>query len=323
MRPGVTLLIPTCNAGPEFPEILARMRAQELDRSFEILAIDSESTDGTREFLRRQALRLLEIRRRDFNHGLTRNLGIREAAGEIVVLATQDARPADARWMQALVDCFDDPAVAGAYSRQVPRPDATPFMRDRLRTWAAAGAERRVQSVVDAAEFEALAPLEKLERAAFDNVSSSVRRQVALEIPFHARAFGEDLEWGSRVIARGYKIVFEPRSTVVHSHDRSAWYELKRVYLDHQQLHRLFGLHTVPRRRDVLRHALGGAARLCAVVGRDPALSPAAKALWCLRALPFSLAQTLGQFLGARSVAGLERGDRVYRALQRRLARGV
>ena len=35
--PAVTLLIPTWNAGPEFPEILGRMRDQQLERSFEIL----------------------------------------------------------------------------------------------------------------------------------------------------------------------------------------------------------------------------------------------------------------------------------------------
>src|SRR5262249_411230 len=150
--PAATLLIPTWNAGPEFPEILHRMQNQRLDRSFEILVIDSGSTDGTAEFLRRQPVLLIEIPKSEFNHGLTRNLGIREARGEIVVLATQDARPADDRWMQRLVDCFGDEQVAGAYSRQLPRPDANPFIRDRLNGWVAAAAAPRVQSVASAAE---------------------------------------------------------------------------------------------------------------------------------------------------------------------------
>jgi hypothetical protein len=76
-HPAVTLFIPTCNAGPEFPEILGRMQDQRLDRSVEVLIVDSGSTDGTVEFLRRQPVRLIEIPNSQFNHGLTRNLGIR------------------------------------------------------------------------------------------------------------------------------------------------------------------------------------------------------------------------------------------------------
>lgn len=103
--PAVTLLIPTWNAGPEFPEIFDLMQRQELDRSFETLIIDSGSSDGTVEFLRdKPGVRLLRIPHTEFNHGLTRNRGIEESRGEIVVLATQDARPADLQWMQWLVD---------------------------------------------------------------------------------------------------------------------------------------------------------------------------------------------------------------------------
>ena len=50
----VTLFIPTWNAGKDFPEILRLMREQELDRPFEIVIIDSGSTDGTLEFLEQQ-----------------------------------------------------------------------------------------------------------------------------------------------------------------------------------------------------------------------------------------------------------------------------
>lgn len=321
--PGVTLLIPTWNAGPEFPDILGRMSAQRLDRSFEILVIDSGSRDGTAEFLRRQSVRLIEIPNSEFNHGLTRNRGIREARGEIVILATQDARPADDQWMQRLVDCFADPQVAGAYSRQVPRADANPFIRDRLRGWMAAAEEPRVQSVVNRAEFDALPPLAKLARVAFDNVSSGVRRRIALEIPFRERRFGEDLDWAHRTVLAGYRIVYEPRSRVIHSHNNSMWYELKRVYLDHQNLHRLFGVHTVPRWRDLAWCTAGGARRLFRAVAEDPSLGPGARLLWWMRTIPYSLTQNLAQFLGARSVAGLVKERRMYRGLDRLLRRGI
>jgi rhamnosyltransferase len=321
--PDVSLLVLTWNAGPEFPEILGRMQAQRLDGTFEILVIDSGSTDGTAEFLRRQPVRLIEISNTEFNHGLTRNLGIHRARGSIVILATQDARPADEQWMQRLVDCFADPRVAGAYSRQIPRPDTSPFIRDRLNQWWATSAEPRIQSIEDRAEFEALSPSAKLERVAFDNVSSSVRRQIALQHQFRLHRFGEDLEWAYRVLLAGYRIVYEPRSRVIHSHNYSMWYELKRVYLDHQNLYSLVGLHAVPGWWDVLRATAGGTGHLVRVVAEDPLLGPTSRLRWWLRAAPYALTQSLAEFLGARSVRGLDNQRKLYQHLDRLLRRGV
>lgn len=323
-RAQVTLFVPTWNAGPEFPEILERMQHQELDRPYEIVVIDSGSQDGTLEFLQKQpGVRLLQIPNHEFNHGLTRNRGIEEAKGEIVVLATQDARPYDGLWMQRLVDCYEDPEVAGAYSRQLARPDANPFIRDRLGYWAAAQETPRIQAVDSPDAFAALAPLEKLERVAFDNVSSSVRRRVALEIPFRKRQFGEDLDWGHRTILAGYKIVFEPRSRVVHSHNNSVWYEFKRVYLDHQNLHRLLGVHTIGQWRHVFGNSIRSFGHLFRVVAHDERLGPLQKLWWWGKSLPYGFTQNLAQFLGARSVRKLEERSAGYQRLDRLLRRGV
>jgi rhamnosyltransferase len=319
--PEVTLFLPTWNAGREFPEILAAMLEQELDRPFEVVAVDSGSTDGTVDFLRRQPVRLYEIPNREFNHGLTRNLGVEMAQGEVVVMAVQDARPADRHWMQRLVDCFADERVAGAFSRQLPRPDANPFVKDRLLNWVAGQAQPRRQSVASAEEFWALAPLERLQRVAFDNVSSAVRRQVVLEVPFRSRAFGEDIDWAQRVVLAGWTLVYEPRSAVIHSHDRSPFYELKRIYADHANLHETLGVHTIPSFDFLVECVFQQASRYLTVAERQP--GPLARTRWCLLAFAYSLAENLGQYLGARSARKLREGSRVYRVLDRALRRGV
>ena len=323
MTPKVSLFIPTFNAGPEFPEILRLMQDQELDGPLETVIVDSGSTDGTVEFLKTQPVRLIQIPNSEFNHGLTRNRGVQEAQGEIVVLATQDARPNDRDWMRRLVDCYDDPEVAGAYSRQLPRPDANIFIKDRLSHWVATDCEPRVQSIDSREAFEGLPPLEKLGKVAFDNVSSSVRRSVALDTPFRRRQFAEDLDWGYRILLAGYKVIFEPRSTVVHSHNNSIWYEFKRVYLDHQNLHRLLGVHTVPRWQDVLRNTRAEILRLRDVVAKAPGLGPLQRLKWRARAVPFAFSQNLAQFLGARSIRQLSAESPTAHMLDRVLRRGV
>ena len=320
--PGVTVLIPTWNAGGDFPAALAAIQRQRVDRALEILVIDSGSTDGTVEFLRRHPIRLVEIPNHEFNHGLTRARGIREARGEIVVLLVQDAQPADDLWLQRLIDAFDDDHVAGAYSCQIPRADAAPFIRDRIRHAAPPSETPQIRSVASPAAYEGLAPAEKARLASFDNVSSAVRRRVALDIPFTAARFGEDLDWGRRVLLAGYKIVYEPRSKVIHSHNRSAGYEFRRVFLDHQVRYRLFGVRRVPRRRDVIRSTLGSAASAFRIIARDRDLRFAARVVWAARALPYSFGQSLAQYLGAKSAIAGE-NSRFYRWLVARLARGI
>jgi glycosyltransferase involved in cell wall biosynthesis len=324
MTPAVTILIPTLNAGPRLSTVLDAVMAQEVEFPFEVLAIDSGSMDGTTGLLRARSLRLIEIPGREFNHGLTRALGVREARGDIVVNLVQDAVPADSAWLRWLVDPFHDPQVAGAYGRQIALPDASPFVGDRLGHWAASRSEPGLQKLRDAAELEALAPLERLGRSAFDNVCSAVRRTVALQRPFRNRSFGEDLDWARRVLLAGHAIAFEPRACVIHSHDRSTLYELRRVTLDHANLYDLFGVHTVPTASAVMRCSVAAVAHLWNVVDRDERLGAAARWWWKLRAVPYGFTQNLAQYLGARSArADGTFGHRFARAFRRWSARTV
>jgi rhamnosyltransferase len=321
--PAVTVFLPTRNGGAELATVLRLVQEQELDRSFEILVIDSGSTDGTIELLERAPLRLLRIPRSEFNHGLTRQRAVEEARGEIVAMLVQDAQPADRRWLQALVEPFSDAEVAGVYSRQIPRPDANPFIRRRLGAWAAASLEPRIQSIESPAAFETLPPLERMSLAVFDNVSSAVRRSVALEIPFDRKQFGEDIDWGRRVVLAGHELVYEPRSAVVHSHDRSAWYELRRIYLDHQNLHRTFGVHTVPDLESLIASLRWEVRENLAAVAEDSRLNGWRRLGWRLRSLPHACAGSLGQYLGARSVRPLERSRWLPGLADRLLRRGI
>ena len=322
-RPAVSLFVPTWNAGPELEAILERWRSQELDRSFEIVAIDSGSSDGTLDLLRAADVRVTEIPNREFNHGLTRNQGIELCRGDIVVLTVQDALPKDRRWMQRLVDCFEDPRVAGAFGRQEARLDANPFIRDRLKSWVAGQDQARTHEIEREDEFWGLAPLERLQRVAFDNVSSAVRKSVMSEIPFRERKFGEDIDWSQRALLAGHRTVFEPRSVVVHSHDNSAWYEFKRTYADHSNLHETLGVHTIPTKRFLWRCVRHRAKHYRDVVRNDERLSGLKKLAWRLRAWPYAVAENAGQYFGAKSRRKLGEGSWFYRRLDRIVRRGV
>ena len=259
--PDVSVVIPTKNAGPLLREVLGKVRAQDTSRHVEIVAFDSGSTDGTVAMLREFGARVTEIPPSEFNHGLTRNQAIASARAPLVVLLTQDAVPADARWLEALLAPFEDEEVAGTYARQIPRAAADALTRHSLESWVAGSRERRVQRLPDRASYLRLHPMERYRLCVFDDVCAAIRRSVWERIPYEWAYFAEDLDWGKKVLEAGYAIVYDPAAAVVHSHDRSVWYEYRRTYVCHRRLYELFGLRCVPTLRDAARNAFRGGAR--------------------------------------------------------------
>jgi hypothetical protein len=62
----------------------------------------------------------------------------------------------------------------------------------------------------------------------FSNAASVIRRSVWQEHPFTLPAV-EDLEWGQRVVAAGWSIVYEARTAVYHSHRESPRAQARRM----------------------------------------------------------------------------------------------
>jgi|GEM_PF-332176 glycosyltransferase involved in cell wall biosynthesis len=319
--PYATVFIPTWNGGQQFQGVLRKVMAQKTDFDYEVLIIDSGSRDGTLNFIRQfQDIRLIEIPNTEFNHGLTRNRAVREARGEIVALLTHDAEPLDEHWLQRLVDNFDDPDVAGAYCHQLPREDCNPFQRERLQGWTAGSGTPQRKRLADRSRWESMHPFERYQLIAFDDVASCVRKAVMDEVPFEKRQFGEDVAWGKAAILAGHVIVMDPRSVVIHSHNKPIWYEFKRVYLDHQNLFALTGLHCIPTMLFMWRCTFVATAHLSKVVWRDPT-SFLYRLSWLLRVPWYAFTQNLAQYLGAKSLLKERKG--FWGWLDRKLRRGV
>jgi rhamnosyltransferase len=89
------------------------------------------------------------------------------------------------------------------------------------------------------------------------------------EIPFEQTVFGEDLRWGKSAVEAGYKVVYEPRSAVFHSHERGAMYDLRRHYMEGQVLLDLFGLAPTPNLALLLLNVLRFSASLALQLRQD------------------------------------------------------
>lgn len=215
-----SIILLTKNAGRYINEILEAVHSQQIPFEFEIIVVDSGSRDDTLEILGKYSTRVFQIPPEAFNHGETRNYGADQVCetSEYLVYLTQDATPADSHWLANLIAPMeDDERVAGVYSRHLPRPNSTPSMvRQMTTTWQSGGSERIVK--------EMPASLEEYERDKFyyiffSNTSSALRRSVWQQHRFPRTSFAEDAIWADTVIRAGYRLAYEPASSVIHSHD--------------------------------------------------------------------------------------------------------
>ena len=219
-----------------FPVILS----QSIDVSYEIVLIDSGSTDGTVEFVERHAaadarIRLIQIPPEAFHHARTRNLGADLAKGRYVVFLSGDAVPVDGRWLAELLEPLrrhEDPLLAATYARQIPRAGADVVAV--CRTGYNYGPDPRVKG-------RDLGMSQK-ERYFFSTVSCCVDlERVARPLFDPTYPVDEDITLSRRIIDGGLRIAYRPGSVVEHSHDFSGW-DLMRRYYDNAVVYQRLGI---------------------------------------------------------------------------------
>jgi len=212
----VSIIIPARNEAENITACLEAVLNQETDFIFDIIVIDSGSTDGTVEMVKQfPEVRLVEIKAEEFGHGKTRNLGAGLSQAGYTVFLNADAIPADQNWLQPLVGRLEESRkIAGVYSRHLPKKDCYLYMaRDLLQSMPSRGFVTEKSGHFDF--------------MIFSTVSCALRRDIWQHFPFADQIpIAEDQDWARRILDRGFTIVYEPSSRVYHSHN----YTLKELF---------------------------------------------------------------------------------------------
>lgn len=216
----ISVLLPVKNGAADLREQLPALLSQDLDAELEFVAVDSASTDDSRDVLAQFDATIIGIDPADFDHGLTRNLAAQHAEGDILVLLTHRTRPLGRRWLAPLVAAIDaDPTVAGACSRVTPHPDADLLARRDGELDPSGSSVRSVKRIEDYDAYRRMSSEERRLLANFHTVAAALRAEHVRRIPFRAvRAIGEDLLWAHEVLEAGLALVHEPASHALHSH---------------------------------------------------------------------------------------------------------
>jgi rhamnosyltransferase len=305
----VTVAIPTRNGGRLLGRVLDALARQTVEH--ELLVCDSGSRDGSPALARARGARVIEIQRREFSHGGTRNLMMDESSGAHVAFLTQDAEPADERWLERLLEGFklagDIAVTFGPYRA---RPGAPLATRVELGEWFASLAPDGRAHVQRLAEHERIGlPARELmgRRGFLTDANACLARSAWERVPFREVPYAEDRALAVDLLRAGYAKAYIPDAAVFHSHTYTTRDELRRSFDESRGLREIYGW-CEPAHPAILARNLRGA------------LGPVQRELHQDGASPSRMYSTLAA-AGARGLARL--GGAVLGSRADRLAPGV
>jgi rhamnosyltransferase len=211
--PAVSIILRSFNEGWSLRDTLPALHAQDYT-NWELIVIDSGSTDGSVELIQRARPReFVQIPSHEYNPARVLNHGMRLSRAPFAIFLNADATPVGNHWLRSLVTGLFDPRTAAVFGRQIPRPHCQAvFACDYERCF---GANR--------------------ESAAWDHffsmVNSGIRRDVWSRRGFDERMqYSEDDEYTRWCREQGYTIGYVPQSVVIHSHNYTPAQAAKRSY---------------------------------------------------------------------------------------------
>jgi rhamnosyltransferase len=216
-----TVVVLTYNGERYLRELLDAVAGQRIDGAFEILVIDSGSTDSTLDIIADfPQVRLVRIPNEEFGHGRTRNFAAHEARGRYVAYLTHDAVPASDRWLYELLKPFElSDRVAAVMGSQIPRPSAFPLLKYEIdAVFAGFGPGFGTTLFYD----DDFITSEGVRNAVtfYSDVNSAARRDILTgPVPYQDVSYAEDQLFGRDVIAAGLIKAYAPRAAVIHSND--------------------------------------------------------------------------------------------------------
>ena len=235
----ISVVIPTYNAGKDFPELMMILARQIGIRDIQMIIVDSGSSDETVETAKWFRADVIEIPNEEFSHSYARNLGAAKADGDYILFMTQDAMPTDDYWLYRLASVLVNHQDIAAVS-----PIELPNGRGDLKFCADGWHNYKCMNVLDCDKIGALPENQDYfslrYNAVLCDVTCLIRRDIYMRFPYEGD-FAEDLRLALQLLRAGYKEAQVSSVGVLHSHSRSIGYYMKRSFIDSRTLLNMFG----------------------------------------------------------------------------------
>jgi cellulose synthase/poly-beta-1,6-N-acetylglucosamine synthase-like glycosyltransferase len=208
-QPTISIIVPVRNGEPTVEPLLKSLMKLDYDgNEVEIIVVDGNSTDRTRDIVKKYPVKLVNEEREGLN--AARNTGIKKSKGEIIAFTDCDCVvPSD--WARKIVENFKDPQVSCVGG-------------------SAKGYDDNFISQYADNSIIPLMPFFK-KREELDMIKLFLHHPAGCNMAFRRKAFEEvgcfdeniqygfdDVELVERVCKAGYKMVLDPNVFVWHRH---------------------------------------------------------------------------------------------------------
>jgi cellulose synthase/poly-beta-1,6-N-acetylglucosamine synthase-like glycosyltransferase len=207
--PSVTVVVPVRNGEQTIQPLLESLQKLDYNRNkVELIVVDGNSTDKTREIVKQYPVKLIIENRKGLN--IARNVGIKNGNGEIVAFTDADCI-VPSNWITKIVENFKDPIVSCVGG------SAKALDSDFVSQYADNSIVRLMPFFTKREELEKVKPF--FRHPAGCNMA--FRRKVVEEVGFFDEniKYGfDEVEFADRVCKAGYKMVLDPEVSVWHKH---------------------------------------------------------------------------------------------------------
>ena len=200
----VSIIVRVFNEGQHIERLMKGILSQKTSFSYEIIVVDSGSTDNTVSLALRFGAKVMHIARGEFSFGASINRGIETARGKYCVFISGHCYPLDENWLETITRPFEDKRVALVYGKQRGNK-ITKFTEHRI--------------------FEKWYPEDGggIQNSCFcNNANAAIRKDVWHRRRYNEQLTGlEDIEWAKSAISGGYAVYYAPEAGVIHVHNES------------------------------------------------------------------------------------------------------
>jgi rhamnosyltransferase len=201
-RASVTVL--TRNPGHRFRATLDAIFRQECSAAFEVVMVDSGSTDGTLDLAEEYPVRIHSISPDAFNFGRTRDYVFGLARGEFIVAISQDVVPVGVSWLENLLRPFVEQDIALVQGAEKLPEDRKLFYWEKVGFFNFTRECRRWHADHGG--------------VGVSFVNCAIRRSVWQENRLSDIEMMEDKVFQAMLDARGRRICWQPDALVFHAH---------------------------------------------------------------------------------------------------------
>lgn len=203
-HPRCSIVVRAFNEQDHIARLFTGISQQNL-RDFEVILVDSGSTDATIAIASAAdwhfPVKVVRIEPDKFSFGRSLNLGISQARGDIVVIASAHVYPVYPDWLKQLVSPFDDPQVGLTFGKQRGDQDTHFSEHQIFARW-----------YPDESQADQSTPF-------CNNANAAIRRNLWKEHQYDETLSGlEDLEWASWMKDQGYLLSYVAEAEIIHIH---------------------------------------------------------------------------------------------------------